>query len=122
MKEAVRYLKALLTEPEHFESLWSSPSTSQQSAGDNFSFGITKHITRRPLAAYVYVISPSLIYHLYTSSPSFNANALGLLALEQELCFIAQHIHSPTARNLDRVFSTGGNYPTRLHTLPTPKE
>ncbi|EDU44786.1 hypothetical protein PTRG_11736 [Pyrenophora tritici-repentis Pt-1C-BFP] len=102
MKEAVRYLKALLTEPEHFESLL--------------------ELTKRPLAAYVYVISPSLIYHLYTSSPSFNANALGLLAPEQELCFIAQHIHSPTARNLDRVFSTGGNYPTRLHTLPTPKE
>ncbi|KAF1947380.1 hypothetical protein EJ02DRAFT_499185 [Clathrospora elynae] len=91
MKEAVRYLKALLTEPEHFESL-------------------------------LELTNPSLIYHLYTPSPSFNANALGLLAPEQELCFIAQHIHSPTARNLDRVFSTGGNYPTRLHTLPTPKE
>jgi hypothetical protein len=63
-----------------------------------------------------------LIYHLHTPSPSFNANALGLLALEQELCFIAQHIPSPTAQNLDRVFSTGGNYPMRLHTLPTPKE
>jgi hypothetical protein len=66
-------------------------------------------------------ISP-LIYHIYTPSPSFNANALRLLALEQELCFIAQHIPGPTARNLDRVFLTGGNHPTRLHTLTTPKE
>jgi hypothetical protein len=52
--------------------------------------------------------------------PSFNADVLGPLAPEQELCFITQHI--PTAQNLDRVFSTAGNYPTRLHTLPTPKE
>jgi hypothetical protein len=63
-----------------------------------------------------------LIYYIYALSPSFNANALGLLALEQELCFIAQQIPSPTARNLDRVLLTGGNYSTRLHTLPTPKE
>jgi hypothetical protein len=33
-------------------------------------------------------ISP-LIYHIYTPSPSFIAKALGLLALEQELCFSA---------------------------------
>jgi hypothetical protein len=63
-----------------------------------------------------------LIYHIYTPSPSFNANAPRLLAPEQELCFSAQHTPGPTAWNLDRVFSTGGNYPTRLHTLPTPKE
>jgi hypothetical protein len=63
-----------------------------------------------------------LIYHLHTPSPSFNANAPGPLAPEQELCFIAHHIPSPTAQNLDRVFSTGGNYPMRPHTLPTPKE
>ncbi|KAF1936234.1 hypothetical protein EJ02DRAFT_359610, partial [Clathrospora elynae] len=56
------------------------------------------------------------------SHPSCNANAPGPLAPEQELCFIAQHMPGPTARNLDRVFSTGGNHPTRLHTLPTPKE
>jgi hypothetical protein len=30
-----------------------------------------------------------LTYYIYALSPSFNANALGLLALEQELCFIA---------------------------------
>jgi hypothetical protein len=60
-----------------------------------------------------------LIYYIYTPSPSFIANTLGLLALEQELCFSAQHTPSPTARNLDRVFLTSGNYPTRLHTLLT---
>jgi hypothetical protein len=63
-----------------------------------------------------------LIYHIYTPSSSFIANATGPLAPEQELCFSAQHTPSPTARNLDRVFLTGGNYPTRLHTLRTPKE
>jgi hypothetical protein len=52
---------------------------------------------------------------------SLNAYALGPLAPEQELCSIAQHTPGFTAQNLDRVFSTGGNYPTRLHTLPTTK-
>jgi hypothetical protein len=42
------------------------------------------------------------------------------LAPEQELCFIAQHIPGPTARNLDRVFSNGGNQPYETaHTANT---
>ncbi|KAF1935001.1 hypothetical protein EJ02DRAFT_487438, partial [Clathrospora elynae] len=100
IKEAVRYLKALLTEPKHFETL----------------LELTNNEQLKPLISLSFVtfIPPPLL--------SLNAYALGLLAPEQELCFIAQHIPGCTAQNLDRVFSTGGNYPTRLHTLPTPKE
>ncbi|KAF1830151.1 hypothetical protein BDW02DRAFT_508275, partial [Decorospora gaudefroyi] len=62
IKEAIRYLKALLTKPKHFKLLL--------------------ELTNNNFTTYIYIISLLLIYYLYTSSSSFNANALGLLALE----------------------------------------